>query len=160
MSALSTENANLTRQRFYQASSALGGTLTRSALVFYALKALFLHLATNKGNPDLQLKYVTDGANNAIVGEACHLYAVVIKKGTDATASYFKVSNHATQVQADSDIILKSAVAGEEIVLLYPDGLAFATGITAGSYTAYNGSNATTPSTATHNFYGYLVVAA
>lgn len=160
MSALATQNANLVRQKLYNASSTLGGSVTRSSEVFYILKAIFLHLAANKGNPDLELKYLTDGANSTIVGEACTLWAIFAKKGTVATASYLKVSNHATQVQADSDIILKSAVAGQEFVLAYPNGLAFSTGITAGSYTAYNGSNATTPSTATHNFYGFLIVGA
>jgi len=160
MSALTVISANLVRQALYNGWSSLGGSVTRSSEVFYAIKALFLHLAANKGNPDLELKYLTSGANSTLVDSACSLYAVIAKKGTNATASYLKVSNHATQVQADSDVILKSAVAGEEFVVLYPNGLAFSTGIAAGSYTAYDGSNATTPSTATHNFYGYLIVGA
>lgn len=160
MSALTTQNANLVRQKLYNASSALSGSVTRSSEVFYAIKALFLHLSANKNNPDLELKVLTSGANSTLVDSACTLYAVIAKKGTNATASYLKVSNHATQVQADSDIILKSAVAGEELVLMYPNGLAFSTGIAAGSYTGYDGANATTPSTATHNFYGFLIVGA
>ena len=160
MSALTTQNANLVRQKLYNASSSLSGSNTRSSEVFYILKAIFLHLAANKSNPDLELKVLTSGANSTLVDSACTLWAVFAKKGTDATAAYLKVSNHATQVQADSEIILKSSVAGQELVLAYPDGFAFATGIAAGSYTAYNGANATTASTATHNFYGYLVVGA
>lgn len=157
---LTTQNANLVRQKLYNASSALGGSNTRSSEVFYILKAIFLHLAMNKGNPDLQLKVLTDGANSTLVNGACTLWAIFAKKGVVATASYLKLSNHATVVQADSDVILKSAVAGEEFVLAYPNGHAFATGIAAGSYTGYDGTNASTPSTATHNFYGYLVVGA
>lgn len=128
--------------------------------IFYALKALFLHLATNKGNPDLEWKLLTDGANSTLVNGACTLYALFAKKGTNATAAYLKVSNHASQVQADSFIILRSAVAGQELYATWPDGLAFSTGIAAGSYTAYDGSNATTASTATHHFSGFLLVGA
>jgi hypothetical protein len=160
MSALATQSANLVRQKLYNASGSLGGSNTRSSAVFYAVKALFLHLAANKRNPDLELKVLTNGANATIVGEACTLWAIIAKKGTVATNAYLKVSNHATQVQADSDVILESSTAGEEFVVIYPDGHPFGTGITAGSYTAYDGSNATTPSTATHNFYGFLIVGA
>lgn len=157
---LSTQSANLVRQKLYNASNALAGSNTRSSEVFYAIKALFLHLAANKGNPDLQLKTLTDGANSTLVNGACTLWAIIAKKGTVATDAYLKISDHATQVQADSDVILESSTAGEELVVLYPNGHPFGTGIAAGSYTAYNGSNATTPSTATHNFYGFLVVGA
>lgn len=157
---LSTQSANLVRQKLYNASSSLAGSNTRSSEVFYILKAIFLHLAANKGNPDLQLKVLTDGANSTLVNGACTLWAIFAKKGTNATAAYLKISNHASTVQADSDVILKSAVAGESFVVAYPDGHAFSTGIAAGSYTAYNGSDSTTPSTATHNFYGYLIVGA
>ncbi len=157
---LATQNANLVRQKLYNASSSLAGSNTRSPEVFYILKAIFLHLAANKGNPDLQLKYLTSGDNATLVNGACTLWAVFAKKGIVATAAYLKISNHATVVQADSYVILRSAVAGEEFVLAYPNGLAFATGIAAGSYTAYNGSDTTTSSTATHHFSGYLIVGA
>ena len=160
MSALTTESAGKVRQKLYNASSALSGTVTRSAQTFYMIKALFLHLAVNKGNPDLELKVVTSGANSTLVDDPCTLYAILIKKGTVATASYFKISDHATVVQADSDVILLGDVAGQQINVFYPDGRAFGTGIAAGSYTAYNGSDTTTASTTTHNFYGYLVVGA
>jgi len=160
MSALSVSNANVARQSLYNMSAELGGSKTRSSAVFYIMKALFLHLAANKGNPDLELKYQTSGANASIVGGACTMYAIFLKKGVVATDSYFKLSNHATQVQAASEVIVKSSVAGEEFCAVWPNGYALDTGCTSGSYTAYDGANATTASTATHNFYGYVLVGA
>lgn len=160
MSALTVVNANLIRQKLYNAQGSLAGSNTRSSEVFYILKAIFLHLASNKGNPDLDIRYLTSGANAVLVDSACTLYAVFAKKGIVATASYLKISNHATVVQADSFVILRSAVAGEEFVLAYPNGIAFSTGIAAGSYTGYDGTNASTPSTATHHFSGWLVIGA
>lgn len=153
-------SAGKVRNNLYNASGSLGGSNTRAPGIFYAIKAVFLNLAMNKGNPDLQISYLTDGANSTLVNGACTLWAIVAKKGTVATAAYLKLSNHATVVQADSDVILKSATAGEEFILNYPNGHAFSTGIAAGSYTAYDGSNTTTASTATHNFYGWLIVGA
>lgn len=55
--ALATQNANLVRQKAYNAVYGTGtGTATNSVSPhhFYAIKALFLHLAANKRNPDLQ----------------------------------------------------------------------------------------------------------
>ena len=55
-------NANAVRQTTYMA--------TRNPGVYYALKALFLHLAANKGNPDLTYKNISaltnasDGTNS------------------------------------------------------------------------------------------------
>ena len=103
MSALTVVSANLVRQQLYNAQGALGGSNTRSSEVFYILKAIFLHLAANKGNPDLEYKVVTSGANATLVDSACTLYAAILKKGTVATASYFKVSNHA--IDGDSQLL-------------------------------------------------------
>jgi hypothetical protein len=152
MSALTLISAGKVRQKCYE--------MTKDPGIFYALKALFLHLASNKNNPDLEFKVLTDGANSTLVDTPCTLYAIYAKKGTNATSAYLKISNHATVVQAGAEIILNSAVASERFLQIYPNGRAFSTGIAAGSYTAYNGSDSTTPSTATHNFYGFLIVGA
>ena len=150
MSALTVTSANKSRQ--------LTRAITLNPGVFYALKALFLHLASNKGNPDLEFKVAPGTANSGLVDSACKLYAVYLKKGAVATASFFKMSNHATQVQASSEVILQSDTALEVIFAEWPDGKAFSTGIASGAYTAYNGSNETTASTATHELSGFFLV--
>jgi len=150
MSALTVESAGKVRQR------ARENTLNPG--VFYALKALFLHLASNKDNPSLEFKAASGAANSGLVDDPCKLYALYLKKGADATAAFFKISNHATVVQASSEVILQSATASEVIFAEWPDGKAFATGIASGSYTAYDGSNTTTASSATHELSGFYIV--
>lgn len=150
MSVLTPVSANLARQKTR--------AITLNPGVFYALKALFLHLASNKGNPDLEFKAAPGTANSALVDNPCKLYALYLKKGTVATAAFFKMSNHATVVQASSEVILQSATANEVIFAEWPDGKAFTTGIATGSYTAYDGSNVTTASTATHELSGFFLV--
>ena len=150
MSVLTVASAGLARQKTR--------AITLNPGVFYALKALFLHLASNKGNPDLEFKAAPGTANSALVDNPCKLYAVYLKKGIVATASFFKMSNHATVVQASAEVILHSAAAGEVVFAEWPDGKAFSTGIATGSYTAYSGTDTSTASTATHELSGFFLV--
>jgi hypothetical protein len=152
MAVLTLESAGRVRQKTR--------AITRNPGVFAALKSLFLHLAANKGNPDLEIKFSSGAANTALVDNPCKLYCVYLKKGTNATAAFFKLSNHATVVQASAEVILHSATAGEVIFAIWPDGKAFTTGIAAGSYTAYSGTDTTTASTATHELSGFFIVGA
>lgn len=157
---LVTQSAGRVRQRVAMVTGS-GVTLsTRSPGIFYALKALFLHLAANKSNPDLFFDVLPGSSNEGLVNGACTLYALYLKKGTVATAAYYKLSNHATVVQADSQVIIESHTVGEEVLAIWPDGKTFTTGIAAGSYTAYDGSNVTTASTATHQLSGFAIVGA
>lgn len=158
---LVVQAAGKVRQKVYNVvQGGVAGTLVRSPGIFYDVKALFLHLAMNKGNPDLFLDNLPGASNEGLVNGACTLYALYLKKGTVATAAYYKLSNHATVVQADSQVIVESHTAGEEVFLFWPDGKTFTTGIAAGSYTAYDGGNVTTASTATHQLSGFAIVGA
>lgn len=143
--ALTTQSANLVRQKTYM--------INRNPGIFYALKALFLHLAANKGNPDLFLKNIdgtyssSDGGNNAsqvLVDAACTLYAIYLKK-TGATAVSFKASNSATTAGTDGTQALGFIIttASEENLYLFPTGHAFATGLTVTENTTATGSTLT-----------------
>ena len=151
--ALVTQSANLVRQKAYQAVYGNGTTtVPNSPLNFYAFKQLFLHLAMNKGNPDLQYFNIdgayssSDGGANASQVElagACTLYAIFLKKrGTVETI--FKLSNNATTAGTDGtqDIALALTAAGTEFTV-YPDGRALATGITVTENTTRTGSTLT-----------------
>ncbi len=158
---LVTQSAGKVRQKVYNViQGGVTGALVRSPGIFYDVKSLFLHLSMNKGNPDLFFNALPGSSNEGLVNGACTLYALYLKKGTVATAAYYKLSNHATVVQADSQVIIEGHTAGEEVFLFWPDGKIFTTGIAAGSYTAYNGSNVTTASTATHELSGFAIVGA
>lgn len=140
--ALVTESAGRVRQKTYM--------INRNAGVFYALKALFLHLAANKGNPDLFIKNIdgavgtSDGGNTAsqvLVDAACTVYAVYLKK-TGATATWFKATNHASTATTDGteDFSYKLTTAAEEDLFLFPSGRALATGLTITTNTTATGS--------------------
>src|SRR6266576_3142161 len=130
--AKSTQNANLVRQKAYNAvyGGASGSTTTNpiSPEHFYGLKAFFIHLAMNKGNPDLQfIPFGSAGTANAVVegvSGAATLYLLFAYKSATTTASYVKVSDDATSIIADSPVILKLG-ASESVMAHYPDGKAF-----------------------------------
>lgn len=140
--ALTTVSANLVRQKTYM--------INRNAGIFYALKALFLHLAANKGNPDLFLKNI-DGAVNAsdgsnttsqvLVDAACTLYAVYLKK-SGSTVTWFKATDHASTATTNggADITVRLTVSGAEDLLLFPTGKILANGLTVTENTTATGS--------------------
>lgn len=143
--ALVTESANRVRQKTFMINWNPG--------VFYGLKALFLHLAANKGNPDLFIKNVdgtyssSDGGNNAnqvLVDAACTLYAIYLRK-TGTTAVVFKATNHATTAQTNGtgDISHIITTSGQEILLTYPSGHALSAGLTMTENTTATGSTLT-----------------
>lgn len=143
--ALSTASANLARQKTFM--------INRGAGVFYALKGLFLHLAANKGNPDLQLVNIdgayssSDGGNNAtqvIADAACTLYCIYLKK-SGSTATSLKITNHASTAATNGtqEIGHIFTTANEENIFLYPVGHAFSTGIALTQNTTATGSTLT-----------------
>lgn len=151
--ALTTESAGRVRQKAYYSVYGNGTTtLPNSPFNFYAIKALFLHLAANKGNPDLFYKNIdgayssSDGGNNAsqiLVDAACTLYAVFLRKrGT--TETIFKGSNHASTAGTDGtqDLSFALTAAGSELIV-YPDGRALSTGLTVTENTTRTGSTLT-----------------
>lgn len=150
--AVAPVNANIARQKAYNfvyAASPIAAGAIDSPFNFYAVKALFLHLATNKGNPDLQYIPIdgnvgaSDGGNTAsqvLVAGASTLYAVFLRKrGTVETI--VKGSNNATTAGTDGtqDLAFALTAAGTEVIV-YPDGRALSTGLTVTTNTTRTGS--------------------
>ena len=166
--ALTTANANIARQKAYNAVYGTGtGTATDSVspFHFYAVKAFFLHMAINKGNPDLQfLPYTAEQAivNNGtdLVGAACTLYAWYGKaRRTSATTAAFQsihdaADNTATTTTVDTVLI---DLTGAQFFIVHPNGKALATGLTISSATAVGGATETTAALATD---GFIIVGA
>lgn len=153
--ALTTQNANLVRQKAYATvySSATGTSSDPiSPFNFYAVKDFFLHMAINKGNPDLQYINIdgtfssSDGGNNAsqvLVASACTLYLVFgVKRG--ATETILKGSNNATTAGTDGtqDTAFAATVVGS-FIEVYPDGRALSSGLTITENTTRTGSTLT-----------------
>lgn len=125
----------------------------RSSGVFYLLKTFFLQHVTVNQNVDLL--YVTiDGQIHAsdsgntvsqILADApCKVYAFYLKKA-GSTATFFKVTNHASTASTDGtqDIGYKMTTSGEENFLVFPAGHAFSTGVTITEDTTATGSTLT-----------------
>jgi hypothetical protein len=140
---MANENANLVRQKTRMS--------TKNPGVFYALKALFLHLAANKGNPDLTYMNIdpyynasdgTNSDNQAIAAAATTLYAIYLKKGTGSVANYFKGTNHASTGTTDGtqDLGYCITTANEENLFLFPNGHSLSAGLTISQNTAATGA--------------------
>lgn len=134
--------ANLVRQKTYMTK--------RNPGVFFALKALFLHLAV-KGVTDLSYTNIdpytaaSDGTNavqQVIAAAANTLYAIYLKKGTGSTVSYVKVTNHAAtgQTNGTGDLDYAITTALEENLLLWPNGHSLSAGLVISQNTAATGS--------------------
>jgi hypothetical protein len=129
------------------------------------LKTLFLHLASNKGNPDLAFLPITatsidDAGGQVLVDAACTLYAVYGKKAATATDVYLGIFDDAADdagAGTDGRVILPFLVSGEESFWFSPNGLPMAAGVVAKAYTDFDG---TTDSTDTDCPNGFAIVGA
>jgi hypothetical protein len=154
--AIVTESAGRVRQKAYNSVYAFGtgntSSTNNSPALYYILKSLFLHLAANKGNPDLFYKSVdgtyssSDGGNNSsqiLVDGPCTLYAIFLRK-LGSTESIFKWTNHASTATTDGtqDGAIAQTALGS-VCEIYPDGRALATGLTATENTTRTGSTLT-----------------
>lgn len=151
--ALTVSNANIARQKAYSVVYGSGTTTNPiSPFQFYAIKAFFLHMAANKGNPDLKFIPVdgnyssSDGGNNAsqvLVDAACTLYLVFLRK-IGSTETIFKGSANATTAGTNGtqDLAIAATVAGT-VLEVYPDGRAIASGLTVTENTTRTGSTLT-----------------
>ena len=164
--ALTTANANLARQKAY---NAVYGTSKSTSLVspyhFYAIKALFLHLAANKGNPDLQFaaysaEQATTNLGTSLIGGACTLYAWYGRaRRTSGTTSSFQAihdaaDNSATTTTVDTALI---KLTGNAFMIVHPDGIALATDAVISAATAVGGATESSAADATD---GFIIVGA
>ena len=138
-----TQSAQLVRQKTYM--------INRNPGVFYALKALFLHLAANRGNPDLRLVNIdglataSDGGNadQVIADGPCTIYAVYAKLASTATAAttFLKASDSATTASPTApEFEQEFNVASQEFLFLYPNGWPMTAGFTIEEDTTSDGS--------------------
>lgn len=169
--ALATQNANLVRQKAYNAVYGTGtGTTTNSVSPyhFYAIKALFLHLAMNKGNPDLQFipytaEQATTNAGYSPDIDAFTLYAWFGKaRRTSGTTAAFEAILDGS-AGSDSDAVTthisihRIRATGQSFLEVWPNGYAFATDLVITSNTLVAG---VVESSAANSTDGFLIVGA
>lgn len=154
--AITTQSAQLVRQKAYFSTYSYNASTTSpeqvSPLNYYVFKAFFLHMAMNKGNPDLNYTNIdglynsSDGGNTAdqvLCNGPCTLYAIFLRK-TGSTSTSFKWTNHASTATTDGtqDGVISMTVAGS-CFQIFPDGRALSTGLTVTEDTTRTGSTLT-----------------
>jgi hypothetical protein len=166
--ALALVNANLVRQKAYNAVYGTGtGTTTNtvSPYHFYAIKSFFLFLAANKNNPDLQfLPYTAEQAvtnlGTSLVGGACTLYLWYGKaRRTSGTTASFQAihdaaDNSATTTTVDTALV---KLTGNQFIFVHPNGVAIATDVVISAATAVGGATESSAADATD---GFIIVGA
>lgn len=171
--ALSLQSAGLVRQKAYNAVYGSGtGTATDSVSPyhFYAIKALFLHVAANLGNPDLQfVPYAAEDAVTSTDGvtladTACTLYAWFEKaRRTTGTTAAFEWLYNGAAGGGDSDpvgdeiAVQRFNATGQQFLLVHPNGFPIPTALSVVSTTAIDG---TTESTAANAGDGFVIIGA
>lgn len=157
--ALTLEAANRVRQKTL--------AFSRNAGVYRELFAFFLHMAANKGNPDLQIVNVdgtsmsSDGgaASQVIANVAGTLYIIYLKK-TGTVATSFKANDNASTAAGDGTDTGPNQVittAAEEVLFTYPTGHALANGLTIREDTTQTG---TTRTLKANRLDGFIIVGA
>ena len=142
--AVTVENQLFTKERVRIGTSAFTGILSPLSKAFFMVMGQFANMK------QLATYIISNLTADVVVeDEACTLYAVWLKKQATATDAFFKIFNDAANDATDTDARLgiPLLVSGEEHFWCAPNGVPMAAGIVAGSYTAFTGSNGTTPST-------------
>lgn len=147
--ALTTIAANLVRQSVK--------SYTRDPGMHLQLDALFRYLSEHKGNPDLYFEAFSDLTDDQVISDAaCKFFFVYARKQNTATDAYLKITDSAT-VHSDggtmSVVILPTGL--DDAVLVYPEGVAYASGCVVTSQTASDG---TTNSTSGDGPDGFAIV--
>lgn len=169
MAGFVADSGNHVRQKAYNAVYGTGtGTTTDSVSPyhFYAIKAFFLHMAANKGNPDLQfLPYsaediTTDTGAQPIAAGACTLYVWFVKarRTSGTTASFQAIHDAATNGATTTTIATQLINAtGQQELMVWPNGMPIATEIVISAATAVGGA---TESTAANAADGFVIIGA
>ena len=140
--ALSLENSNLVKQKV---KLCLSGTNTGKGTYPIAdevFGAFLKYMATQGGNPDLQLVTFSevqcdDADGTGVVDAACKIYGVYVRKVSAATDNYFKLYDSATvdTTAGEQIIAIPLLHTTQEAMELYPQGVAMANGVTATQHT-------------------------
>ncbi len=118
-------------------------------------------MGLNQSNVTDDLQFVSFAnltGDTVIADAASQIYAIFLKKQATATDAYFKVVNHATVAAGSTfHICIALLESGDQCLLLFPNGLPMATGITLCSSTTDTG---TTDSTSGDGPDGFFLIGA
>lgn len=145
--ALSLESANLVRQKVY---AALQGTNNSSAYqkLWWTAAREFFNAHVNTGNANLQFipfaEADADAAGGTVLADAaCQVYMFYVNKtGTSATENHVKLFDDATDdtTTTDQHLAIMLDQAGQESLLIYPQGISMGTGVVVTQHTTSEGT--------------------
>lgn len=145
--ALSLQNANLVRQKVYNALAGTNDPPGKQRL-WWAAAREFFNQHVSAGNADLQFVAFSeadadDADGTGIVDAACEVFLFYVKKaGSVTTANTVKLYDNATVDTTTTDqrlsIILDDD--SQEAMQIYPTGFSMATGVTVTQHTTIEGA--------------------
>lgn len=148
--ALVTESAGKVRQKAeaFISTKQVGTTAgAGDPIAEYLIKALFLGLAANKGNPDLQFLPFSEvnadvSGGTVLLSGACRVYAVYTRKENSATDNWTWVYDDATDdtTAGDALISLPQLEANADAIFVSSVGIPAGTGIVITQYTTALGT--------------------
>lgn len=146
--ALSLESANLVRQKVYGALQGTDNPSAKQQLWWSTVREFFNQWISQGANANLQFVPFSeadadDDDGTGIVDAACKVYIMYVnKRGTSATANTVKLFDSATldTTAGEQTLSIPLDAAGQEAILVYPQGFSQATGVTVTQHTTIEGS--------------------
>ncbi len=144
--AISTQDINLVKRKVFAFLE--NGTTRGRGNVFAReqFKALFSYFSQHGSNPNLQFVTFADLTGDTVIADAAHkLYAVFVKKQNTGTDAFVKGVDHATVAAGTTFAFCIELNLGNDVAcLIFPAGLAMATGLTLVSSTTDTGGTDST----------------
>jgi len=152
--ALTTEDANLVRQKALHYAAVINGGDPYLAL---ELKAFFRHLSEDRGNPQLYFESFADLTGDTVISDAaCKFYFLYARKQNTATDAFTVMTDHASTSAGDAGFFKAEVNVGKDATTyVVRNGLAQASGLTMNSTTTMAG---TTDSTSGDGVDGFVIV--
>lgn len=158
--AIATQDINLVKRKIFNYFK--GGT-KGDVFAVQAFDQMFRYFSQHGVNPDLQVVFFANLTTDAIVADAaCKVYGIYLKKGATGTDAYYKQFDDAASDSSaeDAKIAVGLLTANERASYVNINGLAFASGVTHGSFTAFGGAAGTTASTSGDGPSGFVIIGA
>ena len=145
--ALSLESANLVRQKAYAALSGTNNSSAYHDLIWTTVRGFFNTWVNGGANANLQFipfsEADADAAGGTVLADAaCQVYLVYVNKLGAATENHVKLYDDATDdtTTTDQHIVIMLDQANQEALLVYPQGIAMATGVVVTQHTTSEGT--------------------
>ena len=147
--ALSLQDANLVRQKVYNALQSGGSNGPAKQRLWWVIaREFFRDHVTTRANANLQFipfseADADDADGTGLADAACKVYLFYVKKLNASTANTVKLYDHATAdtTSTDQTLSIPLDAANQESLQVYPTGFSHAVGVTVTQHTTIEGSS-------------------